>query len=108
MGKSALISGTGIGSGPEAIEAAAILVDAAAIEANCTVGTDTNSSLKVFAIASSSSVASRAGAFEEAKSESSGRVLLVSLASILFGRAAANVELVSLVPVLSGALLKEY
>jgi len=65
MGKSALISGTGIGPGPEVTGTPEASVGpVAAFEANWTVGTDTKSSPKLLDMASSSSVADRVGVLE--------------------------------------------
>jgi hypothetical protein len=89
MGKSALISGTGTGPGPEpedieTMETIAFSCDPAAIEANWTVGTETNCSSKVFAIASSSSVAGRVAVLEAANwSDSSAGALLTELRLVL-------------------------
>jgi hypothetical protein len=66
MGKRALISGTGTGSIlPAAMVAPGTSLEAA-MEANWTLGTDTNPSSKVLAIASSSSVVGLDGVLEVA------------------------------------------
>ena len=81
MGKRALSSGTGTGPGPEAVvdmaamEATVAACEPDAVAANWTVGTETNSSLNVFAMASSSSVAGRDDTLDVTRRDASGSVL---------------------------------
>jgi hypothetical protein len=98
MGKSALISGTGIGPGPEVTGTPEASVGpVAAFEANWTVGTDTKSSSKLLDMASSSSVADRVGVLE-------ANCVPASLTGVVFFKVSLNAELIALAPVLSEAL----